>query len=566
MIGLPLCLMLAYCSTTKTSNDDTANSGTGNTTEMSGSATVGTDVSNSSTSTDMTTSSAMGSTTTSSTGTTDSSSMSDVSMDPNPEVALKNQSTVNNQLSTGTPSKSSGYNYQSNYSVNNPWTPRKSVYEVTVAPDHSPLYGEWSLELTPEVAAIWRLDTASWNNYYAGVRPMNDWLFPNGSYMSGSATVTPYNNADMNVRSGVNVSGNLSADKTHYNASTQNNLSGSVNASGSVNTNSSSANSRGSVNGNTSSPALNNSANPSSMGANNTAGINNSTSGNLNSSTQSSSRTDSIGSSNNSSVSGNVSASSNSATGSNSALRPGAAQTPPSPYANDFRDSSAASVTTSSATNSTINSSNTTSGINHNMDSSANYSSNNNSNYVSGSATSGYNNNLQGAALLTYTDASGATRTWNNQYFIAANGNMYQMPKFNLYIENGSFTGYTGCNNISGRIHIDSSTNAIHFENTTPATAIDCAGGLNETAFLEMLRSIDSYEIMNNQLVLKQGTRTVLSFSKKGNGNNSMMQQDMQTPGTNTNSTETDNNRLMNNNNSTNGSTTTDEKNNNQPK
>jgi heat shock protein HslJ len=94
----------------------------------------------------------------------------------------------------------------------------------------------------------------------------------------------------------------------------------------------------------------------------------------------------------------------------------------------------------------------------------------------------------------------------------AANGNMYLMPRFNLYLDNGSFTGYTGCNNISGKVHVSGTT--LHFLNTSPSTAIDCMGGFSEQAFLDMLKKVDSYTYVNNELQLMQGSQVLLKFKR----------------------------------------------------
>ena len=118
----------------------------------------------------------------------------------------------------------------------------------------------------------------------------------------------------------------------------------------------------------------------------------------------------------------------------------------------------------------------------------------------------------------TYTSGSATVTpgtTWNTQALLAANGNYYMVPKLNLYIGNGSYTGFTGCNAINGRVR--SNGNAISFENTMPSTAIDCMGGFNQQAFMERLGRVDSYEILNGQLLLKQGSTVLLTLNKTAN-------------------------------------------------
>ncbi len=109
------------------------------------------------------------------------------------------------------------------------------------------------------------------------------------------------------------------------------------------------------------------------------------------------------------------------------------------------------------------------------------------------------------------TDASGTSAN-NSNIFMAVNGNPFVMPKLNMFIENGSFTGYTGCNNIMGTIKVEGST--LHFNELTPSTNIQCHGGFDQSAYLDRLRRADSYDVTNNQLRLKQGEQVLLVFGK----------------------------------------------------
>lgn len=161
---------------------------------------------------------------------------------------------------------------------------------------------------------------------------------------------------------------------------------------------------------------------------------------------------------------------------------------------------------------------------------------------VSGSLNSGLNNNasanaatanqlnagttgtVSGSAGITDTSAAttgisgslGTTGTMdvNSINYNAYNGNMYQMPQFNLYLDNGSFTGYTGCNGISGRVQVTGT--GLRFLNTTPGTDIDCLGGFDENVLLDMLRRVDSYAYVGDELQLMQGNQVLLKFRKNG--------------------------------------------------
>lgn len=142
----------------------------------------------------------------------------------------------------------------------------------------------------------------------------------------------------------------------------------------------------------------------------------------------------------------------------------------------------------------------------------------------SNASTDMYGGVASSAALGATTDSSmtvtttTATRVWNNTNgmspnLYAANGNMYMMPKINLYLNNGSFSGFTGCNSISGRLNV-SSNGMLHFENTTPSTNIDCVAGFDQTVLLERLRRVDNYSVVNNQLQLRQGDQVLLVLDK----------------------------------------------------
>jgi len=127
--------------------------------------------------------------------------------------------------------------------------------------------------------------------------------------------------------------------------------------------------------------------------------------------------------------------------------------------------------------------------------------------YVSASESFG---TTDSAATGAGTTAN--TMDVNSINYKAANGNMYQLPYLNLYLDNSSFTGFTGCNAISGRVSV--SGNSLRFLNTTPATNVDCMGGFDQQAFLSMLSKIDSYAFVGDELQLMQGNQVLLSFKR----------------------------------------------------
>ncbi len=342
LFGLPLCFLLSYCSTTK-SDDATVYSGsTTETSEPSATATV--------------------------------NATTTVTDAPESEVSMKTTASTSTNPSLKITNYSIGYDYNSNYTVNNPWVPYVTVYEVEPRVDNSPLYGSWNLSFTPEVAANWRLDTASFDNYYAGVRSTPAWLTT--TYHYGSETVTP--ETTIGVRDSKTSSTTANARK----------------------------------------------ADPKK-----------------------------------------------SILGSEKVVNKTSAPTSDKP---DILNS--------------------------------------NKNILTGHVEENLNEEY-GHSQLQYVNREGETVTWNNQFFVAANGNLYQMPRLNLFIENGSFTGFTGCNGIRGKIVSDGSS--LHFDDISTTTGFDCKGGVDEQAFIDMLKSVNSYETDGNDVILKSGDKMVLRFSKK---------------------------------------------------
>ncbi|MCW3111881.1 MAG: hypothetical protein JWR18_277 [Segetibacter sp.] len=124
-----------------------------------------------------------------------------------------------------------------------------------------------------------------------------------------------------------------------------------------------------------------------------------------------------------------------------------------------------------------------------------------------------------GTSTATSTTAdNSASGTTNNNVTIpyaltAVNGNNYLLPSLSMYIDNGSFTAYTGCNNALGNIVVNGSS--LHFQEASPTSSIDCIGGFDQAAFLDRLRRADSYDVTNNQFRLKQGEQVLMVFSKK---------------------------------------------------
>jgi len=83
----------------------------------------------------------------------------------------------------------------------------------------------------------------------------------------------------------------------------------------------------------------------------------------------------------------------------------------------------------------------------------------------------------------------------------------------NMYIDNGSFTAYTGCNSALGNVIVNGTS--LKFEEAAPSTNVECIGGFDQSAFLDRLKRADSYDVVDNQFRLKQGNQVLMVFAKR---------------------------------------------------
>jgi heat shock protein HslJ len=107
---------------------------------------------------------------------------------------------------------------------------------------------------------------------------------------------------------------------------------------------------------------------------------------------------------------------------------------------------------------------------------------------------------------------TGSTVANTKNYIMAVNGNMFQVPRLNLYLQNGTFVGYTGSNQLVGTLKVDGTQ--LHFDQTVPSTNMSATGGFSQDAFMERLGRVDSYDITDGQLRLKQGNQVLFVLAK----------------------------------------------------
>ncbi len=97
----------------------------------------------------------------------------------------------------------------------------------------------------------------------------------------------------------------------------------------------------------------------------------------------------------------------------------------------------------------------------------------------------------------------------------SSNPNMHapEAPRLSFYGSNETFSGFTGCNKISGRYTLKG--NSLHFQNANPSFKMVCIGDYDEEAFLGAIRKVTAFTSANGQLQLMEGDKVLMVFSKK---------------------------------------------------
>jgi heat shock protein HslJ len=448
------------------------------------------------------------STSTASTTTTDATTVSD-------ETATTNTGTESTTASTGTVSTTSSsntntgtkddYTYEyrggvvvdttdpkwAHWQKNNgsSWTydfDKKSNSDLNLA-----VNGSWQLMMTPELASLWRNEDRS--QVYAGMYPSLDGnsMATRSQLMAGETFISASESFDnTNRNNATNLNANSTTNLNNNSNVANNNIANPSTATGTTS-------GTGSLN-NSSTVTINGSTNAGTVSANNNSATTHAQNNNASANAAAANRA-------NGSVSGSVN------TGVSTMNNSGTVNAGIS-----------AQPSASAGTNTTINSSvngntNTTTGTT--ATTGVNGSVNGSTSVGTTGTIAGTTTDVNASTNLNATTDASATGTATTMGiesvdYTAANGNYYQMPRFNLFIDNGSFVGYTGCNNISGRIHVTGNT--LHFKDTNPQTKIECPAGFTEQALLDMLKKVDGYQYTNDELQLTQGGSIVMRFKRNG--------------------------------------------------
>ncbi|MCY7421373.1 MAG: META domain-containing protein [Chitinophagaceae bacterium] len=89
-----------------------------------------------------------------------------------------------------------------------------------------------------------------------------------------------------------------------------------------------------------------------------------------------------------------------------------------------------------------------------------------------------------------------------------------QKPYLSFYGSNETFSGFSGCNKLSGRYRIIGQKN-INLSKAAASTRMACIGDYDENLFINTLHEVNSFKIEKGQLQFLKGSKVVLVFDKK---------------------------------------------------
>lgn len=87
-----------------------------------------------------------------------------------------------------------------------------------------------------------------------------------------------------------------------------------------------------------------------------------------------------------------------------------------------------------------------------------------------------------------------------------------EKPNISFYGLNATFSGFTGCNQYSGRYHLKGEK--LVLETAAASTKMVCLGHYDESAFLHALNRVNGYRASDGQLELLANNKVLLVFVK----------------------------------------------------
>lgn len=115
-----------------------------------------------------------------------------------------------------------------------------------------------------------------------------------------------------------------------------------------------------------------------------------------------------------------------------------------------------------------------------------------------------------------HVDTAVITGSWVLVPVLASDTAAGKIPAINFNSRNKTFTGNTGCNQMSGK-YIQHA-NQISFSHRMVVTKMACEG-YNEKQFIESLLRVTSYKFQNGMLILMEGQTPLSKWNRKSNNN-----------------------------------------------
>ncbi len=110
------------------------------------------------------------------------------------------------------------------------------------------------------------------------------------------------------------------------------------------------------------------------------------------------------------------------------------------------------------------------------------------------------------------TNAVSLRGKWYLQAVLPSDTSAGRLPEIIFDINQDVFSGNTGCNTMSGKVHITDSS--IVFDDQVVTTKMLCVG-YNEQAFLKNLIRCDGYKIRNGMLILMVSGNEVSRWTRQ---------------------------------------------------
>ena len=120
-----------------------------------------------------------------------------------------------------------------------------------------------------------------------------------------------------------------------------------------------------------------------------------------------------------------------------------------------------------------------------------------------------------GNVVIEKSNVSYLNGSWQLQMLFASDNTWAKAPVLNINIKENTFSGNSGCNNISGKFTLKESY--LGFDKNILSTKMACAdprANKDERSFLTTLLKINKYSIIKDELELSQGEIVLMKFKR----------------------------------------------------